>query len=52
MNVIFTDNDNKEVVFKTKLELLNRPEIKSESKGFKSKIRKSKTIKYILKVLI
>ena len=52
MNVIFTDNDNKEIVFKTKLELLNRPEIKSESKEFKSKIRKAKTIKDILKVLV
>ena len=51
ISILFDQNDNKEILFKTKLEILNRPLIKEQPKEFKSKIRKAKTVKNLVSII-
>ena len=48
---LFTNNTNADLVFQTKLEVLDKPEIKSASKPIKASIRQSKSLTELLGII-
>ena len=52
LDVLFEENDNKELLFKAKLDLLEKDIIKEQNKTFKSKIRKATSMSKLVEVII
>ena len=51
-DALLEDNDNKEFLFKAKIDLLEKDAIKKQNKTFKSKIRKADTMSKLIEVII
>ena len=52
LDVIFEDNEqNKEFLFKAKLEVLAREQFKNVDRSVRTKIRKAKTVKELLMII-
>jgi len=51
-DTIFNEEVDKETLFKSKLEILAKPQLKNSDKSFKSKVRKAKDVNSLIKLVL
>jgi septation ring formation regulator EzrA len=51
-DTIFNEDADKETLFKSKLEILAKPQLKNSDKSFKSKVRKAKDVNSLIKLVL